>query len=178
MPISYSIKGKSIIQSLSCFPNRSQSIISILTISEFKDFIGILKYSSHTGFNDLSIFLLFTSNLVFNIENRQYGSLNPFESDVGRFVALNKCTLNSQNSLREKFSFSSITSPTKAGHPVSVIFISIFIFPVILPLFLTSIHFLYIFPGWNSFNFNSTAPISSFVNLSLSFKNILNISVW
>jgi hypothetical protein len=71
-------------------PILSQSITSKRRISEFKEFIGIWKYSSHFGFKHLSILLLFIDVLVFNIVKRQYGPLNPLESAEGRFVAFFK----------------------------------------------------------------------------------------
>ena len=56
---------------LSSFPTLSQSKISKRSISEFKEIIGIWKYSFHIGFKHLSIFLLFIDVFVLNIEKRQ-----------------------------------------------------------------------------------------------------------
>ena len=120
---------------LSCFPTLSQSIISILIISEFNDFIGIRKYSSQIGFKHLSILLLFAEILVFNIVNKQYGSLNPFVSAEGRFKALIKCILISHFSFGGNSILSSIISPSNALLPFSTIFISVLINPVIFLYF-------------------------------------------
>ena len=84
---------------LSFFPNLSLLNTSILNISEFKDCIGILNFSSHIGFKVFSIFLLLAVILVFNIVNKQYGSLRPFESAEGRFEASIKCKFICHSSL-------------------------------------------------------------------------------
>ena len=127
---------------LSCFPNLSQSITSILRISEFNDWIGIRKFSSHIGFKLLSILLLLTDILVFIILIKQYGSLNPLESADGKFEALIKLKLISHLLLGSKAILSSIISPSNGLPNSFVTLMRTLINPVFFPFFWTSIHFL------------------------------------
>ena len=68
-------------------------------MSEFKDCIGILNFSFQFGFKVFSNFLLLVVILVFNILNKQYGSLRPFESAEGRSQAFIKCKFICHSSL-------------------------------------------------------------------------------